>query len=383
MSATVGADGTTVPTPVAVQHPVMPFLQTAAAIALPFLLGLYVIVSVMLTEFYRVFGITLDQAGINQTVLLSRMANVIVLLAIALVPLACVAVCIAWLVDRLTQGHLSTVIRAAWSRAWWQALLAMLLVGWFLAGYFVIGFQLSHFLWIGVALLAGVLVEMIVGAAVRSIDQRTFIRIRSVKSGLNNGDWKPWVALTTLIGVAYNVIGWIAVLREGDSTVGFVPATIAVAGSAGVVLLCLVFFVFYLPFRLLLRTRYFRLITTAVAAVLAVLVLSGYAFDWVYSAARDLHDTGRFAPGLSRFFGVQPQIATVRWAADIQLIPEKRKVLVLGQSEEGVWLYDCVEQRTIRVSGGAIVATELVLDPYTSLTCATTEIRTDSDAADE
>ena len=184
--------------------------------------------------------------------------------------------------------------------------------------------------------------------------------------------------IALFVGIGYNVLVWtFAVRLEGDEGSEFI-GTILGAWLV-LMLLLLVFLVFLVPFRLLRQTRYFRVVTTTIVTVLAAIVLSQYAFSAVSTAAQNLHDDGKFSRILDVLFGVQPQIATVQWDSD-KLTPENRSVLVLGQSEDAVWLYDCSAKRTIRVAGSDIVATKLVLDPESILSCSET---TDSTNGEE
>ena len=150
------------------QHRLLPFLEGAAAIALPLLLGIYVLMSNALSEFYSVFGITLDQAGINQTVMLSRMATVIVLLIIAVVPLTCVAVTVVWLLNWTTGGRLRSVLRKTWQRPWGQALVVMLLIVWV-----IVDSEPSHLPWIIGGIVALVPLVTFMAALGEWVNRRT------------------------------------------------------------------------------------------------------------------------------------------------------------------------------------------------------------------
>jgi hypothetical protein len=294
------------------------------------------------------------------------------------VPLTCLVVTCAWLLDRLTGAQISRLLRRVWPRPWAQALIVMLLTSWFFTGK-QIGFQPYHLPWIIGILIALIPIAIVVNAVEHKLNRMTRGRLNSWAHALRKGASRPWLMVTVMIGVTYNVLWWGAMFFEPDpadnglfTTLAMVAATTFAGTEVGVPVFIVVFFVFFVPFRILRHTRYFRLVTTSIVAVLAVIVLSLYAVTCVKNAAQSLHHDGKFTPGLSTLLGIQPQIATIEWRDDDakqKLIPQDRKVLILGQSEEAVWLYDCVEKRTIRVSGGVIVATKLVLDDNESLTC--------------
>lgn len=350
------------------QHRILPFIQGVAALALPVLLGLYVLVSIALGKFYGTFGITFDQAGINQTVLLSRMASVIVFLIIAAVVLTSIAVTCVWLTNRMTTGRLSRLLPDIWRRPACQALVVMTLVGWY-----YLDSRPSHLPWILGLIAVFLLTVIVIDATGEWLDAKLGGRLSTVIPKLRNGETRTWLQVTTFLGVAYSAFAWFVVAGIGtDPRLNFIEITLGriVTGIAFWPLLIAVFFVFFIPYRILQHTRYFRLVSTTVAGLLTAIVLSQYLVTWVGNAAQTLHDEGTFTDSLRGLLGIQPQIATVQWGGGgDMLIPEDRRVLVLGQSEEALWLYDCFERRTIRVSGGAIVATRLVLDPYTELTC--------------
>ena len=55
------------------------------------------------------------------------------------------------------------------------------------------------------------------------------------------------------------------------------------------------------------------------------------------------------------WLGFRPQVATVTWNdPKTAAFPPEQRVLLLGEHEEAVLLYDCRRQRTTRVSGGAV-----------------------------
>jgi multisubunit Na+/H+ antiporter MnhE subunit len=336
-----------------VQERLLPMFQGAAAITLPFVVVTYVLVSYLLAKFYEVFGITLDEAGINQTVLLGRMATVIVVLIAVIVPLTCAIVTFVWLLNWMTGGRLRTVLRTAWRQPWGQALVVMLLVVWLF-----LDSTPSHLPWIIGAIVALVPALILSNVLVTGVDRKTGGRLARFVASARRGDSVPWLVITSLAGIGYTVGGYALAWDERDGELGFTGKILF--GSFVPVLLIAVFPVFFVPFRLLRQTRYFRIVTATIVSVLVAIVLSAYAVSAVASAARDLHDHGRFPPALRELLGVHDQKP---------ITPDDQTVLVLGQSEDAVWVYDCSKKRTIRVAGSDVVATKLELDPGRALTC--------------
>jgi hypothetical protein len=114
------------------------------------------------------------------------------------------------------------------------------------------------------------------------------------------------------------------------------------------------------PFTFLRTTPYFRAGSILAVVLVGLWLIGTTAQSFVLRGAVELRKHGSYS-SLRGQVGIYPQVATVRWASGEPLVPADRRVLVLGQSEEALWIYDCLADRTIRVSGSSVDVTQLGL----------------------
>ncbi|MEZ0077522.1 hypothetical protein [Planotetraspora sp. GP83] len=108
---------------------VLAMLERISSVVVPVGVGLYAVLYMGITEVYNVFGVNPAQAGIDQSVLFSRLMGTLILLLVTAVPLLGVVVGTGWLLNKLTGGALSRLAQAIRQRPWIAASIAALWCG--------------------------------------------------------------------------------------------------------------------------------------------------------------------------------------------------------------------------------------------------------------
>ncbi|MEU7895064.1 hypothetical protein AB0B45_19670 [Nonomuraea sp. NPDC049152] len=93
------------------QSGVLALIERIGSVIVPIGVALYAVLYIGVEQMYAVFGISPQQAGIDQSVLLGRLTGTLVLLFLIVLPLIGAAVAAGWVVDKLTRGALSRLIQ--------------------------------------------------------------------------------------------------------------------------------------------------------------------------------------------------------------------------------------------------------------------------------
>lgn len=115
---------------------VVELLERIGSVVLPVGVALYAVLYIGIEEIYGVFGVSPQQAGIDQAVLFGRLSGALVLLLLLLLPTLGLIVGVLWVLDKLTLGSIGRLSRAVRRRPWIAALVAALWCGASYWGFF-------------------------------------------------------------------------------------------------------------------------------------------------------------------------------------------------------------------------------------------------------
>ncbi|MEV5893322.1 hypothetical protein [Nonomuraea fuscirosea] len=108
---------------------VLGVLESISSVIVPIGVTLYAVLYLGVEQMYGIFGITPQQAGIDQSVLLGRLMGTLILMLLVLLPTIGLVVGLCWLADKVTFGLLSKMINGIRRRPWIAALIAALWCG--------------------------------------------------------------------------------------------------------------------------------------------------------------------------------------------------------------------------------------------------------------
>ncbi|WP_308169615.1 hypothetical protein [Acrocarpospora catenulata] len=108
---------------------VIDLLERVTSVVLPVGVALYAVLYLGIQEVYAVFGVNPQQAGIDQSVLFSRLIAALILAVLIGIPLLGLLVGLGWLIDKATFGVLGRMIQGIRQRPWVAALFAALWCG--------------------------------------------------------------------------------------------------------------------------------------------------------------------------------------------------------------------------------------------------------------
>lgn len=111
---------------------VIELVEKVSSFAVPLAVGLYAMLYLGFQSVYEVFGITPEQAGLDQATVFARLLGTLVRVFLWLLPFAGFLAALGWLLNKATRGALSRVSDAAREKPWIAALAAAALSG---AGY--------------------------------------------------------------------------------------------------------------------------------------------------------------------------------------------------------------------------------------------------------
>ncbi|MET9341617.1 hypothetical protein [Nonomuraea sp. NPDC003804] len=140
---------------------VLELLERIGSVVVPVAVALYAVLYIGIEQMYAVFGVNPQQVGVDQAVLLGRMTSTLVLLLLAAFPLLGVVVGVCWLIDRMTRGAASRLVRRIRERPWIAAALAALWCGATYWGIFRLFGELDLFFMVIVAVGLGVLAFLV------------------------------------------------------------------------------------------------------------------------------------------------------------------------------------------------------------------------------
>lgn|GEM_PF-1109395 len=104
-------------------------IERIGSVIVPIGVALYAVLYLGVEQMYGVFGISPQQAGIDQSVLLGRLMGTLILLMLVITPLLGLLVGVGWLADRVTRGAVGKAVAAVRRRPWVAALIAALWCG--------------------------------------------------------------------------------------------------------------------------------------------------------------------------------------------------------------------------------------------------------------
>jgi hypothetical protein len=104
-------------------------LERVSSVVVPVGVTLYAVLYVGIEQIYGTFGISPQQAGIDQSVLLGRLLLTVILLVLAAIPVGGGLIGVAWLLNTISRGLLRRGFGAVRRRPWIAALVAGLWCG--------------------------------------------------------------------------------------------------------------------------------------------------------------------------------------------------------------------------------------------------------------
>ncbi|SEL43504.1 hypothetical protein [Nonomuraea pusilla] len=140
---------------------VLELLERIGSVVVPIAVALYAVLYIGIEQMYAVFGVNPQQVGVDQSVLLGRMMSTLVLLLLVAMPLLGVVVGVGWLIDRMTGGAASRLVRKVRERPWIAAAVAALWCGATYWGVFRLFGDLDLFVMVVIAVGLGVLAFLI------------------------------------------------------------------------------------------------------------------------------------------------------------------------------------------------------------------------------
>ncbi|RVX41297.1 hypothetical protein EDD27_3802 [Nonomuraea polychroma] len=108
---------------------VLGLLERIGSVIIPIGVALYAVLYLGVEEMYGIFGISPQQAGIDQSVLLGRLMGTLILVLLIGIPTLGLIVGCCWVADKLTRGALGRLVQAIRRRPWISALIAALWSG--------------------------------------------------------------------------------------------------------------------------------------------------------------------------------------------------------------------------------------------------------------
>ncbi|WP_204044994.1 hypothetical protein [Acrocarpospora phusangensis] len=108
---------------------VIALLERVASVVLPIGVALYAVLYLGVEEIYSTFGINPQQAGIDQSVLFSRLMSTLILVLLLGIPTLGLVIGLGWLIDKISFGTAGRVVRGIRERPWVAALFAALWCG--------------------------------------------------------------------------------------------------------------------------------------------------------------------------------------------------------------------------------------------------------------
>ncbi|MEV6867956.1 hypothetical protein AB0M44_44105 [Streptosporangium subroseum] len=108
---------------------VLALIERIGSVVVPIGVALYAVLYLGVEGMYSVFGITPQQAGIDQSVLLGRLMGTLVLALMVAIPALGLVVGVSWLVNKLTRGAAGRLVGVLRERPWIVALISALWCG--------------------------------------------------------------------------------------------------------------------------------------------------------------------------------------------------------------------------------------------------------------
>ncbi|MFC6079846.1 hypothetical protein [Sphaerisporangium aureirubrum] len=140
---------------------VVELLERIGSVVLPVGVALYAVLYIGVEEIYGVFGVSPQQAGIDQAVLFGRLSGALVLLLMVGIPALGLIVGLLWLLNKITAGAVAWVARAVRRRPWVAALVAALWSGATYWGFVSVFAELDLVVMVIIAVGLGVLTFLI------------------------------------------------------------------------------------------------------------------------------------------------------------------------------------------------------------------------------
>ncbi|MEU8382650.1 hypothetical protein [Streptosporangium sp. NPDC048865] len=104
-------------------------IERIGSVIVPIGVALYAVLYLGVEQMYGIFGISPQQAGIDQSVLLGRLMGTLILLLLIVLPLLGLVVGLGWLINKVTFGAAGRAMTAVRERPWIAALIAALWCG--------------------------------------------------------------------------------------------------------------------------------------------------------------------------------------------------------------------------------------------------------------
>lgn len=108
---------------------VLEIFERLGTVVVPVAVGLYALLYLGFQSVYDTFGITPEQAGIDQSTILGRLIATLILLVLVLLPLAGMVVGAGWLLNVITRGWAGRMLDRGRERPWLAATVGALLSG--------------------------------------------------------------------------------------------------------------------------------------------------------------------------------------------------------------------------------------------------------------
>ncbi|GAA0925739.1 hypothetical protein [Nonomuraea longicatena] len=105
---------------------ILAVVEKIGAVAVPIAVALYAMLYLGLQEVYAIFGITPEQAGLDQATIFARLVGTLVTIFLYLLPVVGVVVTLFWLADLLTKGATGRVTGWIREKPWIAAAIAAL-----------------------------------------------------------------------------------------------------------------------------------------------------------------------------------------------------------------------------------------------------------------
>ncbi|MFF5211187.1 hypothetical protein [Streptosporangium sp. NPDC000396] len=108
---------------------VVQLLERIGSVLVPIAVALYALLYLGIQSVYWIFGITPEQAGIDQATLFGRLVGTLITLFLLALPTIGVLIGLAWLADKITRGWVGRAFQRIRERPWIAAALAALWCG--------------------------------------------------------------------------------------------------------------------------------------------------------------------------------------------------------------------------------------------------------------
>lgn len=185
---------------------VLEVVEKIGSIAVPVAVALYAMLYLGIQEVYGVFGVTPEQAGMDQSTIFARLIGTLVQIFLLLVPMIGVGVALSWLLNLVTKGAVGNLFGKLRENAWIAAAVGAALSG---LGYWIYLYLHGDFLGNDLSLGGAALQALLIAVVGLLIPYRVMRRKPGSRAGMK-------VMTGALVGVGLGFLMVLGMLRGAE-----------------------------------------------------------------------------------------------------------------------------------------------------------------------